>query len=1001
MIESHAIRNRGAVVTVLLAWSVMYGGAAWAQGPRVFVAESQPAEAKDWFDSGVLARELFRQALLVAARDELNLPTRDVVLGEPRVDDQPVIGLLMHAERGYRIRLTVTMRMAPDGPEGQMRLPDIAWRPSGPADRWPLLLDAAEQASRQDMPKILRRARFQGEALALSPERAIPDDMGAKLAAIDLFSQFEAVRQAHLLAAEWGQSPATLAALIRGYANLSILTDHFWSPMSKALGARSLLYAQRWCAREPDRPEPLWHRAYAWWAVGVPRQAQLDLAAADALHDGQTLEQATDVNRPAWLDLLRLALVHDYATLLARVDAADAEAGLAGLLAVRVVEIDAGTSLTVSVTRKAQKAAPDSLWLVDVLAQVAGVALNHRVTYEGPELLASLLQRRLPPVVRSRLPQDAESYRRAPTRRDAAVALIQVTREATALALTWSDDDGGEADAAAGLERAGLSWAVLGTMIDEANVLQMARRLRFEARDLAWSHEHVEKFVASLMPAVEHHPFAAYFKSWALRLPDEQAKAAELFAAIDAPDIGLSSQWVTQRASSLNVWPSVSELALRRSWNIDATQRDLYHAMSVWRTAENRRWLLGWMRGIAPTSPATVAQMIYLAEKEEDVAEVDARLEQWMRDYRDHPGVLRAIVGALKDRERLDEAIPLLEHYIDIAPASWPIDYLAWIYQQRDDDAKWLETKKRRFEFASHGLDHAQAANDIANRLMYRGRFDEALPWAEQAAQSGAGWAMTTLAACYEGLGRLPEAEHMIRRVAHRYEASQLNWYLWCRRTGYGDVVAAADFAAEQLAAVRSGEPAFSLDDWTRISVRVHDDDLNAVAAAAEAAYTQPDQISWGLMAATVCDQVGDIERRDALMRRLLADCEQKKWDGCLELFKAVTSAWAGDTTSLPAEKLDELVNNSGSSMDNWARLMLAEVLWRLDRRDESRALLARELKLTSISWTGYHWAWKLAEWMELDPRQVRGWPDVAPRALDPARVPMPAQTAPSAPPAP
>ncbi len=56
---------------------------------------------------GILARELFRQAILIAARDELGLATRDEVLG----DSPPAV-----AEGGPHVELVTVFRFGPNKP---------------------------------------------------------------------------------------------------------------------------------------------------------------------------------------------------------------------------------------------------------------------------------------------------------------------------------------------------------------------------------------------------------------------------------------------------------------------------------------------------------------------------------------------------------------------------------------------------------------------------------------------------------------------------------------------------------------------------------------------------------------------------------------------------------------------------------------------------------------------------------------------------------------------
>ena len=57
----------------------------------------------DWYRPDVFARELCRQAILVAARDELGLLTRDAALREPRLVDSVEVDLVLANLQGKHI----------------------------------------------------------------------------------------------------------------------------------------------------------------------------------------------------------------------------------------------------------------------------------------------------------------------------------------------------------------------------------------------------------------------------------------------------------------------------------------------------------------------------------------------------------------------------------------------------------------------------------------------------------------------------------------------------------------------------------------------------------------------------------------------------------------------------------------------------------------------------------------------------------------------------------
>jgi hypothetical protein len=99
-----------------------------------------------------------------------------------------------------------------------------------------------------------------------------------------------------------------------------------------------------------------------------------------------------------------------------------------------------------------------------------------------------------------------------------------------------------------------------------------------------------------------------------------------------------------------------------------------------------------------------------------------------------------------------------------------------------------------------HGLSHAGANVQLANHFMELKRWGVVRPFAEAAAQSGAGWAMVCAERCAERLEDWAAAEGYARGVAERYpEGSWARWFLFCKRTGHGDLQAARAFAEEHL----------------------------------------------------------------------------------------------------------------------------------------------------------------------------------------------------------
>ncbi len=204
-----------------------------ADGPSVVyldtVATTDPGDDK--LDGGLLLRELARQAVLIAAREELGLGTRDATLGEFVRDDAPersphiktraVIG------RGFRIWLEQ------DGPAGR----STVWDREIPlADKdidYLALTTELEKLSRTEMVTALLKAGFKKDADRPGRgDAAVPEAVGKQLEELGFVGPVTALRTLHQLARTQGESDAVLGGLVRGYGVLGQLTWAHWTASS-------------------------------------------------------------------------------------------------------------------------------------------------------------------------------------------------------------------------------------------------------------------------------------------------------------------------------------------------------------------------------------------------------------------------------------------------------------------------------------------------------------------------------------------------------------------------------------------------------------------------------------------------------------------------------------------------------------------------------------------------------------------------------------------------
>ncbi len=95
--------------------------------------------------------------------------------------------------------------------------------------------------------------------------------------------------------AEKGASMAWLSVLVRGYANLALLTPHLWSSQHEAFAARSLVYAERMMLIDKHSATAQRHRAYSRAIIG---------ASGSALEQLEALAKTADAEQPAWFSVV-------------------------------------------------------------------------------------------------------------------------------------------------------------------------------------------------------------------------------------------------------------------------------------------------------------------------------------------------------------------------------------------------------------------------------------------------------------------------------------------------------------------------------------------------------------------------------------------------------------------------------------------------------------------------------------------------------------------------
>jgi tetratricopeptide (TPR) repeat protein len=801
-----------------------------------------PDPAKE--NASLLFREVVRQAILIAARDEMGLTIRDEVLREwPAAQARAAAGAVV---------LDVNTRFVPFGSmEVEVaRLADGGAAPEVLLSRtWTLrvreqpnsgiteVVELFAGASAGEFVEMLKRAGFEARPLPPPDDGACEAEVESRLAKLTFFSQFAAVRALHDQVRREGRSAARVEALTRAYANLEQASRYQWNAFSAVFAARGLLYAERDVAAAPKSASARWHRAYTRAMLGLHARALDDLAEAAKL-------ASPNEAPPPWVEVIDASCRYDMAALrnLAR---RPAIGPLASFLAFTAAEHGV-RGQAIEAAYGALRDEPANLRVIEGLAGHAGVALMHETSTMGLQKLqevcfdAVLDQPDLPDAVADKVVAIGKKVADAQSMAQVARALTE-----TAGAMDDACDP---------------SWAVLGAMIEDSLIACAFRQVDLVARGLGAGAEATRATIDELGPIIANHRLRpildAYATMYAPQRPDEilqKLPTRDLTPAV----YHAIKPWQTVKVGSRTLDGWTAAHAGTGAFEIERSLRHVTSAGASW-VPRVRRLL-----DVSPHNPTAIAFLIKW-----DWSNVAAQAAQWEREKGDMPAIAAALGERYRRLGRYDEAIRCWERYLKLAPDVEAVVQLATVYELMNDEANYLRTMNRAYDLPDPALHHASVAAMTAGYFMDRGDYARAEPHAQRAASSGSGWGMLCLAQCFGGLARLDEGRQLMDSIARRYPEHEMYAYLWYLQFD-PDNAAVARAPVEALLGAR--EPARPGEgSHGKALLAQLDGNLLAAAEQYRALYKQSQW--WAPYLALVLDELGDAAGRDAVFAAFATD---------------------------------------------------------------------------------------------------------------------------------
>lgn len=813
----------------------------------VVLNEVPPGEG---VSGGILIRELVRQAVLLTAREEFGLLTRDATLGEVLSSNSklatPPLDIFVAAPLGDEVAIVRIVLRKPDAPVELAKF-QVTFASDTAIGG---LTTKLESQSRKELVAVLEQAGFKRQAPAKSEADAtaaptVPQKVLEQLQQLSPIVQFAAIRTLHGELRKSGDSPALLAALARAYANLGTLTELNWSPAHKVFKARALLYAERLQAKSPGTASYA-TRAYVRALVGLPLAALDDLTQCEELGASKSPTEKLS---------LESQLIKAYCSGDAEHLAKAAQEGEHKLLA-HYLRLLAAEGADVPTLRLQLAAAllqlhPANMRAFESTNSRAPLMILRAVAVAAPTQFYRSVWREVGEI--PDLPTAAVKLVKSPPK-SADDALLQLTELMLSL---LSNEASEQADGKSHEDMQEPSLMVVGNLFREINFLHAWRSVSLQRQALGLN---ADATLTEMQPLVDGHRYQAFLETFTSDQQVARDAVQVLTQFSDNPHLEGTQEPLFATLQQLKPDQAMA-MRVASLDHADIVLRDLLDLANRAPAEEARAMAASTTLDISPETPVVVA--IQVAHAWEAAAESAA---EWEKEYATDPIVQDVLARRYAALHRMEDATRCLERRIELLPDIDSYNQLAKLQLLKADQEAWVKTKIKSLTLPDRGLEGTTIRVELARHFAQQKDLKTACEYADQAARSGAGWAYQCAAECHELNGDWAEAEANVRENSQRYPGFQMAWYFWCRTTSQGDLTAAEKQAKKVLEQFATGRD-LQLRNQAALYHYAEEKDEQALEVL-QNTFTQSRDESTGLHAALLADELGKVELRNTLLEQ-------------------------------------------------------------------------------------------------------------------------------------